>query len=246
MRIDKYLAKAGLGTRSQVRKLIKEGKVTLNQQYVKSGKVTLDEKNDRVEVAGKTIVYQPFFYYMLNKPQGVICATVDAEQKTVLDLLDEAAQNSSLFPVGRLDKDTTGLVLITNDGKLAHRLLSPAHHISKVYQVKVAGLIDEGSKRKLKEGMILRNGERVKGAEVQILQTDQKNSWLRLTITEGKYHQIKRMIGSLSMRVLTLKRIKMGSLVLDSGLDLGEYRELTAAEIANLKEKRRGETKKYS
>lgn len=237
MRLDKYLANMGLGTRSQVRKIIKDGRVTVNGYIVYSSKTQVDEQNDEVMADKELLSYQNFFYYMMNKPQDVISATNDDSQKTVMDLLTKEDQKKSMFPVGRLDKDTTGLLIITNDGKLSHRLLSPAHHVSKVYEVKVAGVIDDEAQASLAAGITLKNGEQTKGAKVQVLKSNEKNSWIRLTISEGKYHQIKRMIGALSMHVLTLKRIEMGSLKLDTDLALGEYRKLTTTEIACLKEK---------
>ena len=236
MRLDKYLANIGLGTRSEVRKIIKGGHVKVNSIIVDNGKKQIKEQADQVQVDNKIIEYQDFFYYMLNKPQGVVSATSDKIQKTVLELLNERDRLRGLFPVGRLDKDTTGLLIITNDGKLAHQLLSPAHHVEKVYQAKIAGIVDENAVKKLASGITLRNGERTKGAEVQVLKLEDNCSWIKITIREGKYHQIKRMFGALSMLVIELNRIEMGSLKLDDSLGEGSYRKLTDNEISKLKE----------
>ncbi|KRL36759.1 pseudouridine synthase [Liquorilactobacillus uvarum] len=236
MRLDRYLANIGLGTRSEVRKIIKGGRVRVNSSIVDNGKKQIKEQDDQVQVDNKIIEYQDFFYYMLNKPQGVVSATNDKIQKTVLELLNERDCLRGLFPVGRLDKDTTGLLIITNDGKLAHQLLSPAHHVKKVYQAKIAGIVDENAVKKIASGIMLRNGERTKGAEVQVLKLEDNCSWIKITISEGKYHQIKRMFGALSMLVIELNRIEMGSLKLDASLEEGSYRKLTDNEILKLKE----------
>ncbi|KRM95248.1 ribosomal small subunit pseudouridine synthase A [Liquorilactobacillus aquaticus DSM 21051] len=235
MRLDKYLANMGLGTRSEVRKIIKDGRVTVNSHNVLNGKKQIKEQTDKVQLDNKILDYQKFFYYMLNKPQGVISATSDMNQKTVLDLLDKNDQQQGLFPVGRLDKNTTGLLLITNDGKLAHQLLSPVRHVNKVYEVKVAGIVDENAIAKLTSGILLKDGTQTKEAKVRILKSKDGYSWIRITISEGKYHQIKRMFGALSMRVVALERVEMGPLRLDTTLTVGKYRELTNSEVLKLR-----------
>ena len=238
MRIDKFLSQTGVATRSQARKLIKQGKVMVDGKPVKTPKLKIDESQTAGELEGKQIVFQRYFYYLLNKPQGVITATRDKSQRTVLDLLKAEDRREDIFPVGRLDKDTTGLLLLTNNGDLAHEMLSPRHHVEKTYRALISGLADAKTQAAFKKGLVLRDGLHTQPAKLEIERTDQQKeeSLVKTTITEGKYHQIKRMFAACGMHVVKLERIAMGSLVLDDKkLPAGRYRELTEKEIEGLK-----------
>ena len=236
MRIDKYLANMNVGSRKEVHKLIKAGSVTINGQKVKTPKEKVKE-NDLVEVNGQEITYQKYHYFLLNKPKGVLSATEDLHQKTVIDLLEVKDQYKYLAPVGRLDKDTTGLLLITNDGQLNHELLAPNKHVDKVYQALIAGQASADTIATFASGMELKDGTVLKPAKLEVLDVDESKdqSKIRITIKEGKYHQIKRMFGAVGMKVLELDRLQMGSLQLDPQLKRGHYRELTEEELSALK-----------
>lgn len=238
MRIDKFLSQTGAATRSQARKLIKQGKVMVDEKLAKTPKLKVDENQAVVELEGKRIMFQRYFYYLLNKPQGVITATRDKSQRTVLDLLKAEDRREDIFPVGRLDKDTTGLLVLTNNGDLAHEMLSPRHHVEKTYRALVSGLADAKTQAAFKTGLILRDGLHTQPAKLEIERTDRQKeeSLVKITITEGKYHQIKRMFAACGMHVKKLERIAMGSLTLDDKkLPAGRYRELTEEEIEELK-----------
>lgn len=237
MRLDKYLAEVGLGTRSEVKTLLKKKRVTVAGKLVVDGKTKLEPTKVEVCLDGEPLSYQTFYYYMFNKPQDVLSATVDRKQKTIIDLLALSDQRADLFPVGRLDKDTTGLLLVTNDGALAHELLAPKKHVAKTYRAKLAGIATEETIATFKQPLELKNGEVTKPAELKILSSDSKQaeSSVEITITEGKYHQIKRMFAAVGLHVLTLKRLKMGNLSLDEKLKAGQYRALTSDELTSLK-----------
>lgn len=232
IRLDKYLADMSIGTRAEVKKAIRQGRVKVDNQVVKIPETKIDEQNQEVLFDEKPVSYQKFEYYMLNKPAGVISATRDFKTQTVLDLVSDK-QRKDLFPVGRLDKDTEGLLLITNDGELAHKLLSPSKHVDKVYYAKIEGRVTEDDKRAFAQGISIGNGEVAKPAKLEILAADEISE-ISLTIQEGKFHQVKRMFESVGKKVIYLKRISMGSLVLDGNLKPGEYRALTKKEIENL------------
>ena len=232
MRLDKYLADMGVGTRAEVKKLIRQGQITVDGAVVKLPEMKIDIEHSQVACKGKPIAYETFEYYMLNKPAGVISATTDSKDKTVLDLID-TKKRKDLFPVGRLDKDTEGLLLITNDGEMAHRLLAPKKHVDKVYYAKIEGVVTEEDQRAFAGGVSLGGDEMAKPAELEILVSDEISE-IRLTIQEGKFHQVKRMFESVDKKVIYLKRLSMGSLVLDESLELGEYRKLTEEEIKAL------------
>ena len=236
MRIDKYLANMNIGSRKEVHKLIKTGNVTINGQKVKTPKEKVKE-NDLVEVNGQEIVYEQYHYFLLNKPKGVLSATEDLHQKTVIDLLKSKDRYKDLAPVGRLDKDTTGLLLITNDGQLNHELLAPTKHVDKVYEALIAGQASADTIATFASGMKLKDGTVLKPAKLEVLDVDEgkDQSKIRITIKEGKYHQIKRMFGAVGMKVLELDRLQMGDLSLDPNLKRGQYRELTSEELDNLK-----------
>jgi 16S rRNA pseudouridine516 synthase len=232
MRLDKYLADMDLGSRKEVKTFIKKGLVSVNGEVVKSDKFQVKEMIDEVLFDGELITYQKDFYYLLNKPDGVISATIDDYDETVLDLFDDEAYREDLFPVGRLDKDTEGLLVITNDGALAHRLLSPKRHVEKEYYAEVAGIMTEADVQQFTEGIPL-DGEMCLPAKLMIDSVDEVNetSVIRLILHEGKFHQAKRMVQFVGKEVIYLKRIRMGNLSLDESLSLGEYRVLTAEEL---------------
>lgn len=236
-RLDKFLVEMSVASRSSIKDMAKKGRITVNGDIVKASDTKIDEHLDVVAVDGQVIAFSSMEYFMLNKPAGVITATLDKKAKTVLDLIDERTRND-LFPVGRLDKDTEGLLLITNDGDLAHRLLAPKKHVDKVYYADVKGVVSDEHVRQFAAGLTLLDGTHVMPGELVILSSDSTTmvSSIRLTIHEGKFHQVKRMFEAVGMQVTYLKRLSMGPLELDKSLALGEYRRLTNEEINMLKE----------
>ena len=245
MRLDKYLAEMGVGTRQEVKKQIRQGKVTVNGTVVKAADTKIDETCDEVTIGGRNISYVSYEYYMLNKPGGVVSATEDRRDTTVIDLIKDK-KRKDLFPVGRLDKDTEGLLLITNDGDLAHRLLAPKKHVDKTYYAKVSGKVTEEDVVKLAEGVDIGEKDLTRPARLEILSTwesgtesaEAGKNWeseIRLTIHEGKFHQVKRMMEALGKKVTYLKRLSMGPLALPSNLPTGKYRSLTEKELELLK-----------
>ncbi|MFF5994205.1 pseudouridine synthase [Lysinibacillus sp. KU-BSD001] len=233
MRLDKLLANMGYGSRKEVKQLLKEKAVTIDGAIVKDAAMKVDPETQDVSVYGERVVYTEFIYLMMNKPPGVISATEDRYDETVIDLLDPLAQHFKPFPVGRLDKDTEGLLLITNDGNLAHNLLSPKKHVPKTYYATIEGVVTEADIEAFRKGVELDDGYVTKPGELVILASD-AISEIELTIQEGKFHQVKRMFESVGKKVTYLKRLSMGSLVLDETLELGDYRELTEEELGNL------------
>ncbi|MBD5488170.1 MAG: rRNA pseudouridine synthase [Lachnospiraceae bacterium] len=231
MRLDKFLCDCNLGTRSQIKKDIKAGLVTVNAHAVRRPEQHIDEKADKVYYKGQFCSYEPYVYYMLHKPAGIVSATEDQHDQTVLDLFGEDRRND-LFPVGRLDKDTEGLLLITNDGVLAHELLSPSKHVEKEYECHLEKPFDEKQKVLLEQGVDIGEKSLTKPAVVRILEDNK----ITLTITEGKFHQVKRMLHTVGNEVTYLKRIRMGTLTLDSELPRGSYRRLTEEEKERLGE----------
>ena len=225
MRLDKYLAEMGAGTRKEIGKAVRAGRVTVNGQTVKNAAMQVAAE-DEVSMDGAPVEYEEYVYYMLNKPAGVISATEDARESTVLDLISER-QRKGLFPVGRLDRDTEGLLLITNDGGLAHRLLSPRHHVDKVYYARLDGPVGEAEKALFAQGLKVDETLTALPAELEILEPATE---VRVTIREGKFHQVKRMFEAVGREVLYLKRLSMGPLALDESLPKGDYRRLTAEE----------------
>ena len=234
MRLDKLLANMGYGTRKEVKVLLKQKAVTVDGVTVKDAAMHVDPDKQNVSVFGERVEYIEFIYIMMNKPPGVISATEDKYDQTVLDLLDPYVQHFEPFPVGRLDKDTEGLLLITNDGTLAHNLLSPKKHVPKTYYATIDGVVTEADIEAFRQGVELDDGYVTKPGELVILKSDDVSE-IELTIQEGKFHQVKRMFESVGKKVTYLKRLSMGSLVLDEDLELGEYRELTEEELALLK-----------
>lgn len=229
MRLDKFLCDCGLGTRSQIKKDIKAGLVSVNDMIVRSPELHISEEEDKITYQGLCCAYEKYVYYMLHKPAGVVSATGDKHDRTVLDLL-EGEKRDGLFPVGRLDKDTEGLLLITNDGALAHKLLSPVKHVEKEYECHLAQSIDKEQKLRLEQGVDIGDKALTKPAAVHVLE-DKK---ITLIITEGRFHQVKRMLHAVGNEVVYLKRIRMGSLKLDPGLPKGSWRRLTEEECVKL------------
>lgn len=232
LRLDKYLAEMGCGTRSEVKKAISKGQVRINDQIIKKPEYKLDTETEKVCFQEKQIAYAEYEYYMLNKPAGVVSATEDAKETTVVELIT-GRQRKDLFPVGRLDKDTEGLLLITNDGELAHRLLSPKKHVDKTYYARIEGKVTEEDTELFKQGVDIGDEKPTMPAELEILKSGEESE-IELTIREGRFHQVKRMFHACDKEVVYLKRLRMGSLKLDETLKPGEYRRLTEKEIEEL------------
>ncbi len=232
MRLDKLLAHCGFGTRKEVKNIIKKGYVSVNGKIEKKDKTHIDPNNDEIFVDGEQVIYEEFVYYMLNKPQGYVSATEDNVYPTVVELIDDYYRDD-LFPVGRLDVDTEGLLLMSNDGQLAHRLLSPKNHCPKVYYAKIKGIVNENDVQAFKEGIVI-DDYQCMSAKLDILSTDDNFSEIEVEIYEGKFHQVKKMFLAVGKEVVYLKRIRMKNLCLDNSLELGEYRRLTEEELDDL------------
>lgn len=233
-RIDKVLSHMGIGSRSDIRKQAKQGLITVNGAVVKDSGFHVAPYKDEIEVGGEPVRYREYVYLMMNKPPGVLSATEDKRDRTVLDLLKPEHAQFEPFPVGRLDKDTVGLLLLTNDGKLAHELLSPRKHVPKTYEATVEGEVDAEDVAAFAAGVELEDGYVTMPAQLTILSRERGSktiSQISLTITEGKFHQVKRMFIAVGKKVTFLKRVSMGELKLDESLPLGACRELTAAEL---------------
>lgn len=252
IRLDKFLADSGVGTRSTVKLIVKKGRVTVNDVTIKKSDIKVNLEKDIICLDGKKLTYNEFEYYMLNKPQGVVSATKDDKDKTVIELITEAKRRD-LFPVGRLDKDTEGLLIITNDGKLANSLLAPGKHVDKTYFAIIAGEVSEDTVLRFAEGVDIGDDKPTAPAKLKIMCDDMGDntdiayksmdydddvafdsivkSMVEITITEGRFHQIKRMFEAVDMRVIYLKRLSMGGLSLDDSLKPGEYRRLTDDEV---------------
>lgn len=233
MRLDKFISTTTILSRAEAKKRIKKG-ILINNVLVKSPDYKVDEFNDQVIIDGVRLVYQKFIYIMMNKPKDTVSATEDAIEKTVVDILNEEDRIQKVFPVGRLDKDTEGLMLLTNDGDLAHRLISPKKNVEKKYYVEVNGELKNEHLEVVKKGVILEDGYRCKSARLEILDSSESSSKANIYITEGKFHQVKRMMKSLGVTVTYLKRLSIGNLSLDKNLKLGEYRYLTDEELNKL------------
>lgn len=232
MRIDKYLANMNVGSRKEVHLLIKKGIVAVNGVTVKTPKQQVKE-SDQVTVNSDAVAYQKYHYFLLNKPKGVLSATEDRSQPTVISILAPQDRYQGIVPVGRLDKDTTGLLLLTNDGQLNHELLAPGKHVDKVYRAEIAGVANDATVKTFASGMTLGDGTKLQPAELKILSQDEEHdrSTTEIKICEGKYHQIKRMFGAVGMKVVELERISMGKLTLPANLKRGEYLELKLEDI---------------
>lgn len=233
IRLDKFLADMSIGTRSEVKSYIKKGMVTVNDTIVKTPELKINEKDDKVSISGREVCYAEFEYFMLNKPSGYVSATEDKKERTVLELIKDN-KRKDLFPIGRLDKDTEGLLIISNDGDMAHKLLSPAHHIDKVYYAIIDGLVTDEHIKIFAEGIDIGEGIITKPGNLKILKSADKSE-IELKIYEGKFHQVKRMFEAVGMKVIYLRRISMGEISLDDSLKTGEYRRLTEEEVKRLK-----------
>jgi len=240
MRLDRVLSNFGFGSRSEIKKLVKEGLIRVDGSTVKEASMHVDPENSRIEVGGTLLNYRKFIYIMMNKPAGVISATVDNRHRTAIDLLPDEFSCFDLFPAGRLDIDTEGLLLLTNDGQMAHELLSPKKHVDKRYYALIAGVVTDEDISRFAEGIVLDDGYKTMPAELEIIKSG-THSEIELTLHEGKYHQVKRMFEAIGKKVIYLKRIRMGGLQLDDTLRPGECRELTAEEVALLKGKFEGD-----
>lgn len=229
IRLDKYLGEMGLGTRSRLKEAAKKGRIQVNGDVEKKTDRKINPETDSVSFDGRLISYAAMEYYMLNKPAGVVSARSDNLHETVLDLLADRKRDD-LFPVGRLDIDTEGLLLITNDGDLAHRLLSPKRHVDKVYFARIEGVLPGEAQEQMKQGMTLEDGTHTRPAHLEIQTMQEHGAEILLTIHEGKFHQVKRMFEALDCQVVYLKRMSMGPLVLDEALKPGEYRPLSEEE----------------
>lgn len=231
IRMDKLLADSGLWSRKEAKELLRQGRVRRNDKVEKDAAAKVDPQNESIFVDGNLLQWSKFHYIMLYKPENVLTATEDRRQKTVLDLLPK--EYSNLFPVGRLDKDTTGLLLLTDDGELAHQLLSPKKHVDKVYLAQIDGNIDAEDVLAFQQGITLSDGTVCLPAELESL----GQGLCQVTLREGKFHQVKRMLAQREKPVLKLKRLSMGGLSLDIGMKPGDFRVLTTEEVENLKNK---------
>lgn len=227
----------GFGSRKEVKILLKSKAVEVNGEMVRDPKVHVKAETDEVTVDGERVEYTEFIYLLMNKPPGVISATEDKYDETVIDLLKEEDAHFEPFPVGRLDKDTEGFLLLTNDGKLAHELLSPKKHVDKTYYARIAGAVTEEDQEAFQRGVMLDDGYTTKPAKLSILESGSVSE-IELTITEGKFHQVKRMFESVGKEVTYLKRLSMGPLELDPAIELGQYRHLTEEELEKLKQRK--------
>lgn len=235
MRLDKVLSNSGFGSRNEVKRLVKDGLVKVDGDIVNEPSIHVDPDKSRIEIGGTLLNYRKYIYVMMNKPAGVISATSDNRLRTAVDLLPEEFACFKLFPAGRLDIDTEGLLLLTNDGQMAHNLLSPKKHVNKRYYARIDGVVTDDDIESFKEGVVLDDGYKTMPAELEILITG-RHSEIELVIHEGKFHQVKRMFEAVGKKVIYLKRIQMGKLKLDEALKPGSFRELSDEEVALLRE----------
>ena len=234
-RLDKIISNLGYGSRKDVKSFAKKGIIEVDGVIVKDNGMLVDPEKSIIKINGEQILYRKYIYLMMNKPDGVISATHDNKDETVIDLLELEHQVFEPFPVGRLDKDTVGLLLLTNDGELNHRLIAPKWHVDKVYYAKIDKRVDEKDVIAFKNGITLDDGYKCMEAKLEILSSCDDGSEIRITIQEGKYHQVKRMFEAVEKKVVYLKREEFGGLSLDPELEEGEYRELTDSELSLLK-----------
>lgn len=236
LRIDKILSNVGYGSRAEIKVYCKKGLVKVNDKVISNPGTQVDTDTDKIEFNNEVVKYREFVYIMMNKPDGYLSATFDKRDPIVLDLIESSYLAFEPFPVGRLDKDTEGLLVLTNDGKLAHRVLSPKKHVPKTYYAKVDGVVTEKDVKAFEEGVTLDDGYETMPSQLKILESGE-TSEIELTIHEGKFHQVKRMFESVGKKVVYLKRLSMGKLKLDETLSLGEYRELTEEEVKLIEER---------
>lgn len=230
-RLDKVLSNLGYGTRKEIKQIVKKGLVEVNGVVIKDNGLQIEPESDKIFVNGEEVIYREFIYLMMNKPAGVISATFDNKDETVIDLLCYEHQVFEPFPVGRLDKDTVGLLLLTNDGELNHKLISPKWHVDKVYYAEIDKPVDENDVKAFEEGVVLDDGYKCLSAKLEIIENISDGARVQVTVQEGKYHQVKRMFESRGKSVVYLKRTNFGNLPLDEDLEEGEYRELTQEEL---------------
>ena len=236
LRIDKILSNVGYGSRAEIKVYCKKGLVKVNNKVISNPGTQVDTDADKIEFNNEVVRYREFVYIMMNKPDGYLSATFDKRDPIVLDLIESSYMAFEPFPVGRLDKDTEGLLVLTNDGKLAHRVLSPKKHVPKTYYAKIDGVVTEKDVKAFEEGVTLDDGYETMSSQLNILKSGE-TSEIELTIHEGKFHQVKRMFESVGKKVVYLKRLSMGKLKLDETLSLGEYRELTEEEVKLIEER---------
>lgn len=234
-RLDKILSNLGYGSRKEVKAMVKNGWVEVNGVAAKKSDMKIDTDNDIVVVDGEEINYREFVYIMMNKPAGYISATFDNYQDTVVDILEPELQAFEPFPVGRLDKDTVGLLLLTNDGKLNHRLISPKNHIDKIYFAEIDKSVEDADIKAFEAGITLEDGYECMPGKLEILKSDEHGAEVMVTIQEGKFHQVKRMFKTRGKEVVFLKRMEFGGLKLDETLPEGDYRELSNEELKLLR-----------
>ncbi|NFO34582.1 rRNA pseudouridine synthase [Clostridium botulinum] len=233
-RLDKIISNLGYGSRKEAKLLAKKGLIEVDGKIIKDSSVNIDPEKSIVKINGEEIFYRKYIYLMMNKPTGVISATHDSKDETVIDLLELDHQIFDPFPVGRLDKDTVGLLLLTNDGDFNHRMISPKWHVDKVYYAKIDKEVNEKDQEAFKKGVVLDDGYKCLEAKLDIISASPEGSEVRITIQEGKYHQVKRMFEARDKKVVYLKREEFGGLILDETLKEGEYRELSDEELAIL------------
>lgn len=236
IRIDKFLSTQAIATRSQAKEMLRAGRVLVNGTPVKAADLKVDPEGDEIRVDGRVYGYQEHLYLMLNKPQGVVSATDDKVHRTVLDLVPPELRRRGLFPAGRLDRDTVGFVLITDDGEFAHNILSPRHHVPKTYEAGLDGSIGENELSVLAQGVVLGDGTKCRPAELTVLQSGER-PLIQIVIVEGRYHQIKRMFAAVGRRVLTLKRTKIGGLALDPSLKEGDCIAISPSNLEKIQMK---------
>ena len=233
-RLDKIISNLGYGSRKEAKLLAKKGLIEVDGKIIKDSSVNIDPEKSIVKINGEEIFHRKYIYLMMNKPTGVISATHDSKDETVIDLLELDHQIFNPFPVGRLDKDTVGLLLLTNDGDFNHRMISPKWHVDKVYYAKIDKEVNEKDQEAFKKGVVLDDGYKCLEAKLDIISASPEGSEVRITIQEGKYHQVKRMFEARDKKVVYLKREEFGNLILDESLEEGEYRELSDEELAIL------------
>ena len=235
-RIDKILSNLGHGTRKEVKALLKKGKIEVDGVIISDNTMKIDPDKAVIKVAGEEITYRKYVYIVMNKPAGVVSATVDKYDETVIDLIDQEYHAFNPFPIGRLDKDTVGLLLITNDGELNHKLIAPKNHVDKAYYAEINKFVDQKDIDTFKKGVVLDDGYKCMPAILEVLNANENGSEVIITIQEGKFHQVKRMFESVDKNVAFLRRISFGPLKLDENLSEGQYRELSEEELELLKQ----------
>ena len=235
-RLDKVLSNLGYGSRKEIKGIVKNKQVEVDGVLAKDSAMQVNPEKSVIKVSGDTINYRKYIYLMMNKPDGVVAATFDNHEETVIDLLDPDFQIFEPFPVGRLDKDTVGLQLLTNDGELNHRLISPKWHVDKVYYAEIDKPVDDKDVIAFERGVVLDDEYKCMPAKLKILEADENGSKVEITVQEGKFHQVKRMFQSVGKEVVYLRRMRFGNLDLDESLAEGEYRELTKEELEILKQ----------